>query len=72
MRLLNIRTLPLLDFVEVLCPEEAKYAILSHTWGTEEVTLEDLHKPESKQLQGYKKMSAAVSRQTMTAMTTSG
>lgn len=56
MRLLNIRTLPLLDFVDVLCPEEAKYAILSHTWGTEEVTLEDLHKPESKQLQGYKKI----------------
>ncbi|KAI4223591.1 MAG: hypothetical protein L6R36_005300 [Xanthoria steineri] len=56
MRLLKTRTLPLLDFVDLLRPEGTKYAILSHTWGTEEVTLEDLHKTESKQLQGHKKI----------------
>ena len=38
MRLLNARTLRVED-----CPKNVpKYAILSHTWGTEECTLKDM------------------------------
>ncbi|KAL9624806.1 MAG: hypothetical protein Q9204_007842, partial [Flavoplaca sp. TL-2023a] len=53
MRLLDTKTL---EYVEIVRPEEVEYAILSHTWGEEEVSLEDFLKPESKQLQGYKKI----------------
>ncbi|KAL8769558.1 MAG: hypothetical protein Q9209_004489 [Squamulea sp. 1 TL-2023] len=53
MRLLKTRTL---DFVDCVHPDTTDYAILSHTWGEEEVSLQDLHKPESKHLQGYKKI----------------
>ncbi|KAL8976748.1 MAG: hypothetical protein Q9205_007311 [Flavoplaca limonia] len=55
MRLLNTKTL---EFVEIVRPEEFKYAILSHTWGEEEVSFEDFRKSESKRLQGYKKIEA--------------
>lgn len=53
MRLLNTETL---EFVEIVRPEVVRYAILSHTWGEEEVSLEDFRKSESKRLQGYKKI----------------
>ena len=53
MRLLNTKTL---EFVEIVRPEEVKYAVLSHMWGEEEVSLEDFRKSESKRLQGYKKI----------------
>ncbi|KAL8903676.1 MAG: hypothetical protein Q9171_007320 [Xanthocarpia ochracea] len=53
MRLLNTQTLGL---VEIIRPDQEDYAILSHTWGEEEVSLKALHKPESKQLLGYKKI----------------
>ncbi|KAL8670607.1 MAG: hypothetical protein Q9168_004869 [Polycauliona sp. 1 TL-2023] len=53
MRLLDTITL---EFVDIVRPEAERYAILSHTWGKEEVSLQTLHKPESKQLQGYKKV----------------
>ncbi|TFB00253.1 hypothetical protein CCMA1212_007948 [Trichoderma ghanense] len=43
MRLLNTRTLELEVFAT---PEEARYAILSHTWGEGEVTFADVHQPQ--------------------------
>jgi hypothetical protein len=39
MRLLNIATLKLEEFFDANIPE---YVILSHTWGAEEVTLQDI------------------------------
>lgn len=42
MRLINTHTLKLEDCLEVV----PKYAILSHTWGDEEVTLQDWSAPE--------------------------
>ena len=53
MRLLNTQTL---ELVEIDRPTQRAYAILSHTWGEEEVSLQKLHEPGSKQLQGYKKI----------------
>ncbi|KAI0864269.1 heterokaryon incompatibility protein-domain-containing protein [Xylaria cubensis] len=41
MRLLNTATLQLQDFVE---GTQSPYVILSHTWGDQEVTFQDLHK----------------------------
>src|ERR1700759_1931567 len=43
MRLLNARTFLLRDFQDPF-PE---YAILSHTWGKEEVLFEDIQKPQT-------------------------
>lgn len=42
MRLLNVRTLKLESFIN---PSDVKYAILSHTWGEEEVLYEDFQQP---------------------------
>lgn len=53
MRFLDTRTL---EFHDIVRPARTNYAILSHTWGDEEVSLQDFQKPESKQLQGYKKI----------------
>ena len=53
MRLLDTRTLKLCEFVGIHVP---KYAILSHTWGDEEVSFQDLGKPESCDFQGFKKI----------------
>ncbi|KAK5637295.1 hypothetical protein RRF57_013007 [Xylaria bambusicola] len=44
MRLINTYTLELEDCLEVI----PKYAILSHTWGNEEVTLQDWSTPETR------------------------
>ncbi|KAJ8113703.1 hypothetical protein OPT61_g4222 [Boeremia exigua] len=52
MRLLNTRTLKLHYFVADI-PE---YVILSHTWGEEEVLLEDIDKPEVCKMIGYTKI----------------
>lgn len=43
MRLLNVRTLKLESFIN---PSDVKYAILSHTWGEEEVLYEDFQQPQ--------------------------
>ncbi|KAL9584509.1 MAG: hypothetical protein Q9212_002073 [Teloschistes hypoglaucus] len=57
MRVLNTRTL---EFREVITPSAlgalGGYAILSHTWGEEEVSFHDFHNRKSQQLQGYKKI----------------
>ena len=55
MRLLNTTTQTLHDFHDNQIPP---YAILSHTWGEEEVTLQDLEKPSSKLRTGYAKITS--------------
>jgi Heterokaryon incompatibility protein (HET) len=52
MRLLNTRTICLESFAGN-CPE---YAILSHTWGGEEVSLQQIHLPEAEKMRGYQKI----------------
>ncbi len=57
MRLLNTRTLDLEDFITV--DQTPLYAILSHTWGADEVTFKDLRsgRPEEyQQKQGWRKI----------------
>ncbi len=53
MRLLHTSTLRLREFYGDRTPE---YAILSHTWGEEGVSLQELEKPESKARAGYSKI----------------
>ena len=53
MRLLHTSTLKLHEFFGDQIPS---YAILSHTWVNEEVTLQDLEKEESKTRAGYAKI----------------
>lgn len=52
MWLLRTRDLILVEFTHKVPP----YAILSHTWGDEEVSFQDMQKGECKHLQGYKKI----------------
>ncbi|KAF5361612.1 hypothetical protein D9758_007357 [Tetrapyrgos nigripes] len=54
MRLLNTATLQLVDFIRDI----PLYAILSHTWGPEEVSLQDLQDPSGKarQMAGFSKI----------------
>jgi hypothetical protein len=57
MRLLNARTITLENFTsENVAPP---YAILSHTWGLEEVTLDDLEQENPSRLHGYWKIETA-------------
>ena len=51
MRLLNTSTLTLHEFYDDNIPE---YAILSHTWGEEEVSFHDLQNKTPEQLDGWK------------------
>jgi hypothetical protein len=53
MRLINVDTYKLEAFDPGRIP---KYAILSHTWGEDEVLLQDLEKPEARQKSGWKKI----------------
>ncbi|KAI4694050.1 uncharacterized protein J4E84_002630 [Alternaria hordeiaustralica] len=53
MRLLNVNTRQLEEFFGDAIP---LYAILSHTWGKEEVTLQDLSREGHQQKQGYAKI----------------
>ncbi|KAI1284515.1 heterokaryon incompatibility protein-domain-containing protein [Xylaria sp. FL0933] len=53
MRLLNVKTRQLQDFFGEGVPD---YAILSHTWGEEEVTFQDLQYPSHKKKRGYTKI----------------
>lgn len=58
MRLLHTSAIELFDFYDYEIP---KYAILSHTWGKEEVSLHDLQKMEASErdgLEGYMKIKA--------------
>ena len=53
MRLLNTSSLKLYEFYDADIPD---YAILSHTWTTQEVSLQMLEEPSSKRLAGYIKI----------------
>ncbi|KAH6704484.1 HET domain-containing protein [Verticillium dahliae] len=53
MRLLNVKTRKLEKFFDESNPD---YAILSHTWGAEEVTLQDLENPDHVQKKGWTKI----------------
>ncbi|KAJ8128534.1 hypothetical protein O1611_g5099 [Lasiodiplodia mahajangana] len=53
MRLLNVRTRQLQEFIGDAIPP---YAILSHTWGEDEVSFEDLSDPEHTKKLGHKKI----------------
>jgi hypothetical protein len=44
MRLLNLNTLELREFIDA---ERPPYVILSHTWGAEEISLQELKLPVS-------------------------
>lgn len=52
MRLLNTSTLKLENFVRDI----PLYVILSHTWGDEEVTFDDIDKPYAQDMLGYQKI----------------
>lgn len=52
MWLLNTRSLKLRAFVEHI-PD---YVILSHTWDQEEVTFDDIHRPQATRMAGYAKI----------------
>ena len=53
MRLLHTSSISLYEFYGDTTPP---YAILSHTWGEEEVSFQELARPESKRLAGYQKI----------------
>jgi hypothetical protein len=58
MRLLHTKKLELQEFGGREVPN---YAILSHTWGEEEASLQDIKTNNATKLQGYKKVSMACS-----------
>lgn len=53
MRLLNSKTLELVEFMENEVPP---YAILSHTWEKGEVSFQDMHGGAAKARKGYEKL----------------
>jgi hypothetical protein len=59
MRLLNTKTLKVEEF---FVSEVPYYAILSHTWGKEEVTLQDIQTSQAEQKAGYSKLRGCCTR----------
>jgi hypothetical protein len=59
MRLLNAKTRVLEDFASDLIPS---YAALSHTWGSEEITFQDLQEPTHTRKLGYAKIDGCCRR----------
>jgi len=53
MRLINTSTIELRDFSLSIIPP---YAILSHTWGEEEVTFQDMSLPIRSSKRGFRKI----------------
>jgi Heterokaryon incompatibility protein (HET) len=53
--LINLNTLELREFID---SERPPYVILSHTWGADEVSLQQLHDPDVKSKAGYLKILA--------------
>ncbi|KAI4246670.1 MAG: hypothetical protein LQ352_006334 [Teloschistes flavicans] len=53
MHLLNTASL---ELRHVLTYDEYPYAILSHTWGDDEISFQDIQKPECRELKGYRKI----------------
>src|SRR4051812_49079821 len=58
MRLLRTSTLEVVEFSDENVPP---YAILSHTWGGEEVTLQEMRGTPSKGKEGYEKIKTCCS-----------
>ncbi|KAF3065000.1 Vegetative incompatibility protein HET-E-1 [Daldinia childiae] len=54
MRLLNVHTMQLEDIFDM--EDASGYAILSHTWGEDEVSFQTLHSKETKFTSGYRKI----------------
>ncbi|KAI2778632.1 HET-domain-containing protein [Daldinia loculata] len=54
MRLLNVHTMQLEEILDV--EDASGYAILSHTWGRDEVSFQNLHDEETKFTSGYRKI----------------
>jgi hypothetical protein len=52
MRLLDTSSIKL----QLFLVDIPQYAILSHTWGEEEVTFQDIHTPEASKMKGYSKV----------------
>jgi hypothetical protein len=59
MRLLNLNTLRLKEFIDT---ERPPYVILSHTWEAEEVSLQELHNPNVESKAGFVKILNFASR----------
>ncbi|GKZ77709.1 hypothetical protein AnigIFM56816_000490 [Aspergillus niger] len=59
MRLLNAKTLKLEEFIGQNIPE---YAILSHTWGKDEVSFQDMQAPTVTEKRGYAKIEYSCER----------
>jgi hypothetical protein len=59
MRLLDSRTLRLVEFFDASIP---KYAILSHRWEDEEVSLQDMQTGVAKDKKGYRKIESCCRR----------
>ncbi|GFN15327.1 HET domain-containing protein [Aspergillus tubingensis] len=59
MRLINARTIELEEFVGQNIP---RYAILSHTWGKDEVTFQDMQTPTVTEKLGYAKIKHSCER----------
>src|ERR1700753_2195276 len=57
MRFLNARNITLESFVSE--SDVPRYAILSHTWGSGEVTFDDIHRSDRDKLHGFRKISEA-------------
>lgn len=54
MRLIDVETLQVVSFTDYEIP---KYAILSHVWGPEEVTFQDINDlAKARQMQGFAKI----------------
>ena len=53
MRLLNLNTLELREFIDSARPP---YVILSHTWEAEEVSLQEFYGPNVQNMAGYSKI----------------
>jgi len=54
MRLLDTQSIQLIDFIT---PPKS-YAILSHTWGDEEVSFQEIHNPSARRKKGYNKIAS--------------
>jgi hypothetical protein len=53
MRLLNLNTLELREFIDSARPP---YVILSHTWEAEEMSLQEFYRPNIQNIAGYSKI----------------
>jgi len=59
MRLLNLQTLELTGLFNADVPQ---YAILSHRWGDDEVTLQDMQNGTASKMKGYVKSASFVQK----------